>query len=115
MRPMIQRVSDKTRHAAGKCAELLIVRRIAGDILLVDAAGAHCAPLVVIAAEPQLGYVREAAVFRDLARRDMTVIINYRQPLRIGVVELSRRLGIEQKFFSHKAFHFICSPFLPRC
>jgi hypothetical protein len=61
----------------------------------------------MVALEPDFKKVFELAVFRDVARRNVAVIIKYRLVSRELVVKPSRRFVGEQKIFvdeGHKLF-----------
>ena len=74
--PLKDRVTHATAQSLGPLLELLASRGIAGDEALVDAVGAHQAPLVVVAAQPDLGDVLEALVIPDLLGRDVAVVVD---------------------------------------
>ena len=79
VRPDVQRVADGGLDAVRIGAELLARGRVAGDQALRHAAGAHQAPFVVVAAEPDLRDVREDLVLEDLLRRKVAVVVDDRQ------------------------------------
>jgi hypothetical protein len=71
--------------------------RIARAVALGHSAGAHRAPFVVVAFEPDLEQIREAAIVRDVARRQVAVVIENRLSRREFVVKPPRRPVLEQK------------------
>ena len=77
--PMEERVAQSVGHGGGPGLELLAGRAfLAGDEPLRHAVGPHGAPFVMVAFQPGFVQVFEAAVFRQVARGKMTMIINDR-------------------------------------
>src|SRR5262245_26260568 len=54
MRPVIERIAQRRRYGARPGDEFLVRARIAGAVAFGYAVGAHRAPLVVVAFEPDL-------------------------------------------------------------
>ena len=104
-RPVVERVAERLGHRARPGLELVEVRRVAGAELLRDAVRAHRPPLVVVALEPDLGDRAEAVVRRHQLRREVAVVVDDRQVLRRAVVELARRLGLEQEVVVEEGLH----------
>src|SRR6266853_2076498 len=94
---MIERVAQRVRHRRRPCFELIQRCRVARAETLGHAVRTHRAPLVVIAFEPDLEEILELPVLRDVARREMAVVIENR--LRLGelVIEPPRRVSAEQE------------------
>ena len=105
MRPVEKRVLHELLHRLGELDELVVPARLAGAEALLYAVGAHLPPLVVVAAEPDLGDVVPALVLGDLARRQMAVIVDNRHLRRVIVVKLARGGRIEKKILIH-VFYF---------
>ena len=63
----------------------------------VDAVGAHGAPFIVVAFEPELGEGTEAVVGRDRARREVRVVVDDGLALGVAMVEAARELALEQE------------------
>ena len=103
MGPMVERVAQRVRHGTCPGQELVVRSRGAGAEWLLDSVGPHGPPLVMIAFEPDLKQIREAAVHGDPARRKMVVIVQNR--LRLGVVEVqpTGSLGAQKKVFVKKS------------
>ena len=95
--PVIQRIAQAARHGRRPGEELLIGRRVAGAEALGHAVGAHGAPLVVIALEPDLEEVVEAPVAGHVGRRQVAVVVENRLPRRMLVIEPARRGAVEQE------------------
>ena len=95
--PVIQRIAQAARHGRRPGEELLIGRRVAGAEALGHAVGAHGAPLVVIALEPDLEQVVEAPVAGHVGRRQVAVVVENRLPRRMLVIEPARRGAVEQE------------------
>ena len=104
-RPVVERVAERLGHRARPGLELVEVRRVPGAVLLRDAVRAHRPPLVVVALEPDLGDRAEAVVGRHQLRREVAVVVDDRQVLRRAVVELARRLGLEQEVVVEEGLH----------
>ena len=91
--PLKDGVAHATTQGLGPLLELLASGGIAGDEALVDAVGAHQAPLVVVAAQPDLGDVLEALVVPDLLGRDVAVVVDDGHALGKVVEQLLAGLG----------------------
>ena len=104
-RPVVERVAERLRHRARPGLELVEVRRVARAEPLRDAVRAHRAPLVVVALEPDLGDRAEAVVARHQLRREVAVVVDDRQVLGGAVVELARRLALEQEVVVDEGLH----------
>jgi hypothetical protein len=89
MRPVIERIAQRVRHGGGPGLKLCERLGVAGAELFRHAVGAHRAPLVVIALEPDLEQVAELAVLGDVARREVIVVIQNR----LGLGELMIQTG----------------------
>ena len=104
--PLEDRVADAAGQGLCPLLELLTGRSIAGDIALIHAVGTHEAPLVVVAAEPDLRDGREGLVLPDFLRGDVAVIVENRHVLCIVMEELLARGGGEQEVLVvHKVLH----------
>ena len=99
MRPVIERIAERVRHGGGPGLELVEGIGIARAKTFRDAVGPHGAPFVVIAFEPDFKQIFELAVRRDVARRNVAVVIENRLGLGVFVVKLAGRLGAQQKIF----------------
>ena len=82
---MVQRAADKLRHDLRPLLEFLVLRRIAGDVLLRQV-------FVLLS-------------LRDLARRQMVVIVVNRLVFRILMKQRPRCLIFQQEIPAHKCFH----------
>ena len=97
MGPVIQGVAQAPRHRGGPGLEFLVRLGVAGAEPFRDAVGAHRTPFVVIPLEPDLEQVPERAVARDVARREMIVIVEDRLWRGVLVVQTAGDLAVEQK------------------
>ena len=97
--PVVERVAQGVGNGARPGAELLLGRDVAGAIGFVDAVGAHGAPLVVVALQPDFEEVAEAAVGGHVLRRDVAVVVQNRLVFGVFVVEPARGLRGEQEIF----------------
>src|ERR1051326_317585 len=87
MGPMVKRVAERVRYRPSPGEKLLARRRIARAEAFLDAVGSHGAPFIMIAFKPDLEQIREPAVLRDVARREMAVIIEDRFGGRVVVIQ----------------------------
>ena len=99
MAPVQHGIANELRHKGGKGLELFAPGRIAGDQAFGQAAGAHKAPFIVIAAQPDFGNVGEVLILRDFLRTDMAVIIDNGKLSRYIVIQVTRGGRAEQKVF----------------
>ena len=85
------------RHSLGPTLEFLSRSAVTGDKTLVDAVGAHRAPLVVIAAEPEFGEIRELVITRDQVGWQVAVVVVNRLSFCVAVIKLARLFGGQQE------------------
>ena len=109
VRPMIQGIAQRVGNGLGPGDELVMRRGAAGAEFFRHAVAAHRAPFVVIAFQPDLKQVFELAVFRDVAWRDVTVIIEDRLGLGELMVKFARRLGGQQKIVVDEGHNYFPS------
>ena len=105
MRPVVERVAQRRGHGGAPRGMLFPRRGVAGAQALGHAVRAQGAPLVVVAAEPDLAQVGEPVVVGDLRRRQVTVVIVDRLRLRVGVVEIAGGGGLQEKVVVNKWLH----------
>ena len=72
---MVQGISNGLSENLCPFKELVPVRSIAGDVGLVNSAGTHKAPFVVIPSEPYLSDVFKTSVCGNFLRADVTMIV----------------------------------------
>ena len=99
MRPMVQRVAIGMGNGVRPFLELLPRAAIASYVVLRHAVGTHCAPFVMVTAQPQLGHVAELYVLRDLPGIQVAVIVYDGQPLGTSVVKLTGMTAREHEIF----------------
>ena len=90
--PVKQRIADGEFQRFRPLLELLPVRRISGNVILLYPVGTHGTPFIMIPSQPYLRDVVKFPVLRDLLRVDVTVIVQNRHALRISMEKLLRRL-----------------------
>ena len=95
MGPVKERVAQGMGHRGGPGAEFVQRRGGAGAEFLGHAVGAHGAPFVMVASEPNLGEVVELAVLGDVADREVAMIIKDRLRRGILAVEPLRGAAVE--------------------
>jgi len=103
--PVVERVAKRPGHGGGPGLELVRIARVPGDQALGDAVGPHGAPLVVIAAQPDVGEVLESPVRGNLGRREVTVVIEDRHPLGEFMVQGFRRRAVQQEILGQERLH----------
>ncbi len=103
--PMVQGVAQQVGHDAREGVELLPVGRVPGTKAFSNAVGAHLAPLVVVAVEPDLGDVLPVGVCGDLGRRKVGVKVDDRQLGRVVEVEADRLVVLKQEPFVDQTTH----------
>ncbi len=111
MRPMVQRAADQLRHDLCPLLEFFVLRRVAGDIPFVHAAGAHGAPFVMVCCQPQLRQIFVPLPLRNFLRRQMVVIVVNRLMLCVLVKQRPSHVIFQQKILVHKCFHSQSSNF----
>ena len=107
MRPVIERVAERVRHGGRPGLELVKWTGAARAKTFRDAVGPHGAPFVVIAFEPDFKQILELAVRRDVARRNVAMVVKNRLGLGVLMVKFAGRFGAQQKIFvdeGHKIF-----------
>ena len=94
MSPMVDWVAQKSGHSFGKLFKPFVVGNVWVCAKLFGySVAAHCAPFVVVAVKPNLGYVVPRLVFGNLFWFQMTVIVYNRQAFGVFVIQLLSRLG----------------------
>ncbi len=84
--PVIERIAQQVRHRGGPLVEFLTGRGVARAVALGHAVAAHGAPLVVVAAQPDLAHVGIPLVRRNLGRGEVAVVVDNRQIARVVMV-----------------------------
>ena len=104
--PVVQGVAHGIGNRFGPLLELLPVGGVlARAVAFVHAVGAHGAPLVVVAAQPDFGQRAELVVVGHHLGDEVAVVVDNRHLGRMFVVELLRSFGLQQEVFIHKVFH----------
>ena len=96
---MVERITKRLRDSRSPLFELLPIRRISSAIPFGYTVRPHGAPFVVVAFQPRLRQVVESAVLRNVRRREMAVIIDYRQSVGVCVVQTPCGLTGQQEIF----------------
>ncbi len=106
MGPVVERISEGLRNGFRPFLELLPIRGVAGAKAFRHAGRPHGAPLVMVAAEPDLREILESAVGGDFGRRQMAVVVEDRQIAGEFVIQTRRPIVFQQKVFGDKdVFH----------
>src|SRR4029079_10618601 len=72
---------------------------VAGAEFFSHAVGTHRAPFVVVAFKPDFKEVVEPAIFRDVLRRKMAMVVQDRLVFRVGVIQPSGGAGAQEEIF----------------
>ena len=99
MRPVIERIAERVRHGGRPGFELVKWTGAARAKTFRDAVGAHGAPFVMVAFQPDFKKVFELAVGGDVARRNVAMVVKNRLVLGVLVVKFAGRFGAQQKIF----------------
>ena len=106
MAPVVDGVADGLAQHLGKLQELIMVGGLlAGDVFLRHAGGAHEAPLVMIAAQPDLGNVVITDVFPDFLRVQMAVVVDDGAGFGRFVIEHAGGFRVQEEVLIQKGFH----------
>ena len=97
MTPVVEGVAQQVGHDAREGVELLPIGRVPGTETLRNTVGAHLAPFVVVAVEPDLRDVLPAGVRGDLGRRQVGVEVDDRQLGRVVEIETDRLFALKQE------------------
>jgi hypothetical protein len=104
--PVVERVAHRIGNRLGPLLELLPIGRIlARAILLIDPVGAHGAPFVVVAFEPDLRQVVETVVRSHVLGNQVAMVVDDRHLGRMVVVKTLRSLGLQQEVVVVELFH----------
>ena len=103
---MVERVAHRIGNRLGPLLELLPIGRIlARAILLIDPVGAHGAPFVVVAFEPDLRQVVETVIRSHVLGNQVAMVVDDRHLGRMVVVKTLRSLGLQQEVVVVELFH----------
>ena len=91
LRPVIKRIAESRRKRLAVRDEFIVIARVAGYKPFGYAVITHQSPLIVVAAQPYFAYVFETFVFEYLLFGQMTVIVEYRHILGVGIIKPYRR------------------------
>ena len=112
--PVIHRVADCHLKSFCELDELVIRICVAGYEIFRNAVGAHDAPFVMVteigavcgaAAQPYFRDVVVAAIFVDLPRRNVAMVIDDRHLFRVCVEDVTRGLILQHEVFTHEWLH----------
>ena len=105
MAPVVHRIAEHIGHCLGELLEFFAVGRLARAVFFLHAVAAHETPLVVVAAEPDLGDVFPVFVFGNLLRVEVAVEVDKGKLFGEFVVELARKFVIQKKIVRNEFFH----------
>ena len=95
----------------GKRQIFVVIIGVSGDQILRKAHRTHGTPFIMIPAEPDACQILHLAVFENLLRIQMVVIVKNGHFFSRLVVQCFRRIGLQQKVSVHKRFHMEIPPF----
>src|SRR4051812_12293524 len=96
---MVQRIAEGMRDSRGPRLEFLERLGVSGDKPLGHAISPHGAPFVVIAFEPNLEQVVEPAIFCQVARRQVAMVIKNGLLFSELMIKASGGSCLQQKIF----------------
>ena len=105
VRPVVKGVAYGQGNALGVQAELFKIVAVAADEFVVHAQRGHEAPLVVVAAQEQLGRVFEGLVFGYFLGGEVAVVVYYGHLLGVFVVQRTGSGGGKQEILVHELSH----------
>ena len=91
--PVIERIAQRVRNRPSPGKEFLVRLCIARAVAFRHAVGAHGAPLVVVALEPNLRKIAEAMIVGDLLRGEMAVIVENRLIRCVSAIKMASSLS----------------------
>ncbi|MNI35120.1 hypothetical protein D3C73_891310 [compost metagenome] len=95
--PMVERIADGKRQHLAPLGELVFVRSLTSNIMLINAEGSQRTPFVMITAQPQLSDAAKPLVLGYGPGIKMTVIVNDRQRLGMLMIQDAGFLRLQQK------------------
>ena len=95
--PVVERIAQREGHGGRPSTEFLLGIGVARDEAFVDAVGPHGAPFVVVALQPDFVQVAELPVARDVAGREVAMVVEDRLRRGEGMVETARGGGVKQE------------------
>ena len=105
VRPVVQRIAQRIGHGVGPHLEFLPVGCITRAIPFRDAIRPHGSPLVMVAAQPDLGKTREFLVLGDRVGRQMAMVVNDGLQRRVFMVQTLGRAGFQQEIVIEEWLH----------
>ena len=102
MRPMVQRIAEQVGHGLCPLLKLFPIRRVTGDVPLIDAVGAHGAPFIMVAAQKELCNIPKLMILGNDFRIQMTVVVDNRHLFRVIVKQPPPRLVSQHKIVMDK-------------
>ena len=100
--PVVERIAERFGDGFRPLLELFPIGGVAGAEAFLDACGPHRPPLVMVAGEPDLREVGEAAVGGDLGRRQVAMIIDDRQMPGVAVIQRDRPIAFQQEIVAEE-------------
>ena len=94
---MIERISQRLGNDFGPGVEFFARRRVAGAKPFGNARRTHRAPFVVVAFEPDFPQIGKLPITRDVARRQMVVIIENRLVFGVFVKKTARGVALQEE------------------
>jgi hypothetical protein len=95
--PVEERVAERVGDGGGEGAEFVVGGGVAGAEFFGNAVGAHGAPFVVIALEPDFEEIGEGAIGGDVCGREVVVIVDDGLACGDLVVEAASHGGVEEE------------------
>ena len=105
MRPVIERIAERVRDGTRPREEFIARIGGASDVRFGNAVGTHRAPLVMVAFKPRFEKIVEAAIGGDVGGRKMRVIVEDWLGCGVGIVEATRRFGLQEEVVVDEGHH----------
>ena len=116
MSPVINRITKSIRNGSRPLLEFVVGRSVAGAEALGNSIGAHGAPFVVVAFEPDFREVRKAAIRSNVGCAEVGMIVDDWLQLGVLMVESARGLGVEEEIVVEEGSHeTMLSGFAAQC
>jgi hypothetical protein len=105
--PVVDRVADGEGQYLAEGVEFFAVAAVTGAIFFRHAGGAHHAPFVMVAGQPQFRDVAELLALGDFALLQVRVVVDDRKVGCDLVVELAGDFRAEEEVLVHECSHLL--------
>src|SRR5689334_8427251 len=102
MGPVVERVAKRLRDGASPGEKLVSWTDLTCDVALRHPRSPHGTPFVVVPFQPDFRQVTELVVLRDLANREMAMVVEDGLLLRETMKQTGRSLALQQEVIGDK-------------